>query len=95
MTDELQIEVAPVSSDVRIGSVIELENHESYEVESVYEESSYKGNLVLELVPSTRKAGMKLSYGQVVNSYGVVRRVCAVRMSGWNRPHVELKEVDA
>ena len=93
--ENVSIEVAPVSADIRIGSVVELENHESYEVESVYEERGNGAELTLELVPSTRRASARLSYGQVVCCYGVIRRICAVRMTTWTKPHVSLKAVGA
>lgn len=89
----LAIESVPGNPDIRIGSVIQLENLERYEVESVFEENGYKGNLILELVPSTRTAHLAISYGQIVSCYGVIRRVCGIRMSGWHKPRINLKEV--
>ena len=55
MIDEKQeVEKAKSDQDLRIGSVVELEDGKSY---------------------------------------GAMRRVCAVKMTGWGKPHVELKAV--
>lgn len=93
MIDEKQeVEKAKSDQDLRIGSVVELENGKSYVVDSVYEEDrSCNPKITLVFDESAKKAKSKLSYGQVLSCYGVRRRVCGVKMSGWGSPHVELK----
>ena len=95
MIDEKQeVEKAKSDQDLRIGSVVELEDGKSYVVDSVYEEDrSNNPRITLVFDESAKEAKAKLSYGQVVSCYGAMRRVCAVKMTGWGKPHVELKAV--
>lgn len=90
-----EIEVAPVSADIRIGSVIELEDGNSYEVVGVEEESGYGGGITLYLGGSTKRASQRVCFRQIVVTYGRRMEVNKVRIVGYSRPHIGLKEMKA
>ena len=87
------IEVAPVSADIRIGSVVELEDGNSYEICGIEEETGYNGRLFWTLRPADRKASQRVCYRQIVVTYGQSMQVCKVRIAGYGNPQVWLKEI--